>query len=262
MNRVFFDPYVGVRGKYSAEEIISSIAGGGYSGFNLPNDPTFFDLSGALDINNIKELTNKYNLQIHSYIPWGPSLTDSRTSQKDIFNHYEKAIDTCMQLNIPSISVWPFYSEHNAGERKHQVLRTLRWNLSMIMDLCKQRNLDLLLEFEPNVTPLENVNDAIEMAQQVPNIKISCDTTHITNAEPNLFNSIVALGPYLGDVHISGKNRRAPSKDPCDFETIFKALKHIGYDKSFLIQYRLEEELSTIWDELHYVEDLIRTYLI
>ncbi|NJD01901.1 MAG: sugar phosphate isomerase/epimerase [Ruminiclostridium sp.] len=258
MNSIYFDPYVGTKDRYSAEEIIRAVAAAGYDGFNLPNEQVFHDNENKIKTSVIKQLSRQLGLQVYSILVWGPSLTDVSVGFDHILRHYRYIFDVCAELDILYISIWPGFR----GAPKKEAFSKLVDNLTQLVPLAQREGRKLVVEFQPKDALVENVSQALELVDLVsPDLKITCDTTHLSNAETDLYGSILRLKPCLGDVHISGRRRNDPVSDPCDFDAIFKALKAIDYKGPFLVQYHLEDDISSIKESYLFTKELIRNKL-
>lgn len=255
MHSIIFDPYVGTQDKYTAEQIVRFTLQAGYSGYNLPNVPAFQEKDGLIDIPLLRSLAEETGLAIHSFLAWGPRLTDPVVGFDEIEAHYEYALEVCRELKIPYVSIWP--SSIGLEISKAEAFDCLASNLIKLVPRYQSDGVTLLVEFQPEYTPVENVSEAISLVNAVSSkLKISCDTTHISNSEQDITNAIKRLAPYLGDVHISGRHRKSPIIDPCDYDTIFEALHDINYSGAFMVQYHLDEDLSTIEQVYQFVREL------
>lgn len=258
LNPIYFDPYAGTHDRYGMDEIVAACSRAGYDGFNLPDKAVFQNRFGKIRTKAIQSLTAKHRLPVSSVLALGPSLTDPGIDRERVMEYHRYILDICLRLNVRDIGVWPSYREVSKGE----AFSVLARNLRRLVPLFAQHGKRVLVEFQPHRTPVETVSEALELVRQVsPLLKITCDTTHLSNAERDVHDGVLRLRDCLGDVHISGRNRQAPDADPCDFPAIFQALREIGYQGAFLLQYRLEEDIGEIQRTRRYAASLVRQYL-
>jgi sugar phosphate isomerase/epimerase len=63
------------------------------------------------------------------------------------------------------------------------------------------------------------------------NLGLMLDTYHMNIEEPSIEASLAAAGDRLWHVHIADSNRRYPGSGHLPFDSIFAALRNMGYDR-------------------------------
>ena len=77
-----------------------------------------------------------------------------------------------------------------------------------------------------------------------PNFKLLYDVWQMHNMGANVIEDIQKYHPYIAHYHISGKDRKAISKDdPVDYPSVMKAIRATGYTGLAGIEFLIEREI-------------------
>lgn len=125
----------------------------------------------------------------------------------------------------------------------------------------RARSLGVTIAVEPlNRFETYFLNTQADAAQLVldvgaPNVKVHFDTFHANIEELNSAESVRALGPHLGHVHISENDRGVPGTGHTDWRGVLLALKEIKYNGWLTIESFAEPEpdlaaAAAIWRDL------------
>ena len=104
---------------------------------------------------------------------------------------------------------------------------------------------------------LNTQSDGARLVQAVgaPNVKVHFDTFHANIEEQNPAESVRAIAPVLGHVHISENDRGIPGTGHNDWTGVLTALKETGYDGWLTIESFAQPEpdlaaAAAIWRDL------------
>lgn len=104
---------------------------------------------------------------------------------------------------------------------------------------------------------LNTQQDAARLVKEVgaPNVKVHFDTFHANIEESHPAESVRALGPHLGHVHISENDRGIPGSGHNDWSGVLSALKEIQYQGWLTIESFAQPEpelaaAAAIWRDL------------
>jgi sugar phosphate isomerase/epimerase len=98
----------------------------------------------------------------------------------------------------------------------------------------EQHSTALLLEplnrYESNA--LKDVAEAASVCQALGSraVQVMPDFFHMNIEEPHIPEALVAVGPYIGHVHLADSTRKEPGSGSTDFRAGFAALKKVGFD--------------------------------
>jgi D-psicose/D-tagatose/L-ribulose 3-epimerase len=114
------------------------------------------------------------------------------------------------------------------------------WNNSVqsLREACRLvRGYDITIGLEPTnrfETYFLNIAaDAVKLAKEVnePNIGVHLDTFHMNIEEKNFYDPIVATGELLCYMHCCENDRGVAGTGNTNWDTVFKALSKINYDR-------------------------------
>jgi len=69
------------------------------------------------------------------------------------------------------------------------------------------------------------------------NVKIMVDTFHMNIEEASPSNAIRKFGEKIIHIHLADNTRAPPGKGNIDFESIFNALKNVGYNRYLTMEF-------------------------
>ncbi|MCS5608781.1 MAG: sugar phosphate isomerase/epimerase family protein [Candidatus Poribacteria bacterium] len=234
---VCYDPYAGTLGKFTRSEIFELVSKGGYEGINIPVNNAFLgDLSQG-EIDDMKKLVDKYNLTVPT-VGFGNHILTAPDLKSGAFEHFEIVLDVAQQIDADIIGIWPNPTQNASREES---LETLAENLYKICPILAENNLIITIEFEKGC-PIDNYRDGITFIQdtQLP-IRLTCDTYHLFNDNADPYKSVLEMGDFIGDAHISGSHRGEPGTGEFDFDSFAFGLKEIGFNGPLVIQYKMED---------------------
>ena len=70
---------------------------------------------------------------------------------------------------------------------------------------------------------------------------MTCDTYHLFNDNADPYKSVLEMGDFIGDAHISGSHREEPGTGEFDFDSFAFGLKEISFNGPLVIQYKMED---------------------
>ena len=234
---VCYDPYVGTLGRFSRAEIIELVAKAGYEGINLPVREPFIDGKDEFQIEDTEKLLVKHNLVAPS-VGFGNHIVTTPTMRKEAMEHFAVVLNIARRFKAGIIGIWPNMPQDSSVEAARE---TLAANLLEMLPQTEEAGIVIALEFEKGC-PLDNYREGIEFINSTNmHIRLTCDTYHLFNDKADPYQSVLAMGKLLGDVHISGSHRGEPGTDEFDFEVFMKGLREINYDGPLTLQYHLKD---------------------
>ena len=87
-------------------------------------------------------------------------------------------------------------------------------------------------------------------------IRLLVDTFHMNIEEEIIADSMRAVKPILGHVHLADSNRKVPGKGHFDFSGFFRTLNEIGYDGSLTIEAQTDSSGAEIESTMAYLQKI------
>jgi sugar phosphate isomerase/epimerase len=107
--------------------------------------------------------------------------------------------------------------------------------LREVVNYAAARNVRIVIEpvNRYEVDFLFTVTDGLRLIRDLDadNLGLMLDTYHMNIEEPSIEASLTAAGDRLWHVHIADSNRRFPGSGHLPFDSIFAALRDMGYDR-------------------------------
>ena len=160
-------------------------------------------------------------------------LTDPDAAIRDRARAFITEIIGCAgQLGAPAI-IGSMQGRCEPHIERQQALTWLGEALEQLAERAARHNVPVLVEplnrYETNV--LNGVAESISFIKglNAPNVKLLCDLFHMNIEEVDLASAIHAAGRRLGHVHFADSNRRAIGFGHLDVESVFAALREVGY---------------------------------
>jgi sugar phosphate isomerase/epimerase len=214
----------------------------GYHGIELmTRDPQL------LNVNEIKDYCIKYNLNV-TMICTGEVFgqdklyftaqdeTIREASIKRICDIIDFAAEFGASVNLGRVK--GFYYD---GVSEETIYRWAVEGLKKVSEYAKTKNVEIVVEpvtiMQTNF--INTTGEGINLIKDVgmDNLKLMLDIFHMNIEEKNIIESIEASRGYIGYVHLSDNNRRAPGNCGLDFKAILKALKEKGaYDGAVSVE--------------------------
>ena len=234
---VCYDPYAGTLGRFTRSEIFELVSKGGYDGINIPVNQAFLGDLSPSEINEMKQLVEKYHLTVPT-VGFGNHILTNPDLKSEAFEHFEIVLDIAQQVNANIIGIWPNPTQNVSVEAE---LDTLAENLHKMCPVLTEHNLTITIEFEKGC-PIDNYHDGLAFIQdtQLP-VHLTCDTYHLFNDNADPYKSVLEMKDFLGDVHISGSHRGEPGTGEFDFSSFASGLKEINFNGPLVIQYQMED---------------------
>jgi len=128
------------------------------------------------------------------------------------------------------IAILPLMEESGVTEKNFDKY------VSVVRKLCNSTNLTICLETLLNCKTLNYFIDQVN----VKNLKCVFDTGNRSHTSKDLSKEIVFLSDKIGHVHLKDKNKKGENvylgTGKVNFCNIFKSLKEIGYNESFVFE--------------------------
>lgn len=165
-------------------------------------------------------------------------LTSAKeATRKRGINHLQKSAELFSELGARLVTGVTY----GAWGKLTGTCRTnVEWNHSRdsLKEACRlSRNTGVTIGLEPanrfETYFLNVAADAVKLAKEVnePNIGVHLDTFHMNIEEKNYYDPIVATGGLLCYMHLCENDRGVAGTGNVNWDAVFKALSHIGYDR-------------------------------
>ncbi len=193
------------------------------------------------NINAIKGLSDRYELPViaiatgQAYVDEGLSFTDSDSRVRErAVERIKRHIDCGKKLG--AAVVIGLIRGNPPKDKNEWALSVFRENLEVCMEYARESEVKLFIEpvnrYESSL--LNTLGDTKEFLDSLSNrsgVFILADTFHMNIEEADMVSAIEDVFEYLGHVHIADSNRLAPGQGHIDFNSIFKRLRELGYDR-------------------------------
>lgn len=199
-----------------------------------------FTASGvAISIDYIKDLTEKYNLEICAVgtgagkVVNGLTLTDSDPAVRaKAITFIEEMIAFGAAFNAPAI-IGSMQGNVQEGISREQALSWLAEGLTALAEKANSYGVTLIYEplnrYETNL--FNQMHEAAEFVKKLPgkNVKLLADLFHMNIEEVSIADSILSYGTHIGHVHFADSNRQAIGFGHTNIDEIASSLKEINY---------------------------------
>lgn len=229
-------------GKFDHEsvELIYKVADMGFDGVEIP----IFD-PDTVDVEATKKALESTNLECTGCTIMSPErdiISDEPEIRETGKNYLTSCIEILAELGSDTFA-GPFYSA--TGKLVGRPRTEEEWTLAVsitkdIAGFAEEHGVTLALEplnrFETYF--INTSTDAVEFVKDVdsPNVKIMLDTFHMNIEEKSFHDAIVGAGDLLYHFHSSENDRGTPGTGLVDWETVFKALDEIDYDRWIVME--------------------------
>jgi len=239
-----FDPYAGTQGVFPVTKIIEMVGRAGYEALNIYVNPGF--VSGEeIQMREVEGSLKRFNIATPT-VHFGVHIVSTPGKEGETQSHLKTVLQVAKRLNAKYLGIWPNLPGVYPAEPKtsaEDACKVLAKNLREIVPQAAELGLTVTLEFEKKHA-LDNYRDGLAFINEyAPKVKLTCDTYHLNNDKAEPYASIKAMGPALGDVHLSGSHRGEPNSggDTIDYEALFRGLKEINFRGPLLTQYHLKD---------------------
>lgn len=217
------------------EESIKKAAKLGYDGVEL----ALLD-KDQVDINNIKELIKKYNMEIpvisSGQVFAGSGLwftSPDAEKRKKVVEVFKGLVDVAVEfgamLNIGRVR--GFIAE---GETLEETEQRFAEVLEEVAEYADKNGVKLILEpvnrYEINF--INNCDQGVELINKlgIKGLGLMPDVFHMNIEDASIEGNLKKYIDYIDYVHFADSNRLAPGWGHLDFESIVDALKEVNYD--------------------------------
>ena len=248
MNRLAFS--TNAFKKNTLDEAIDAIARVGYAGVEVMADVPHA-LPEKLDSKQIAEIKRRIegggqacsNINAFTLCACGDTyhptwIEEDESLRARRVDHTIRSIELAAELGTKTVSLQPggpligtTLSRQAAGERFAE-------GLSQVLARAKLLGVTLAIEPEPGLF-IQSAGEYLAFKKEFfpdeDHVKMNCDIGHLFCVGENPADVIRALSTQIAHVHLEdiGKNRvhqhLTPGKGVIDFESIFRALREIGY---------------------------------
>jgi len=193
----------------------------------------------ALDINETKELLEKYQLKIAAVgtgagkVIHGLTLTDPNESiRKKAIEFIHEMISMGAEFNAPAI-IGSMQGNVPAGVEKRQALAWLAEGLGSLGNHAGSLGVKLIYEplnrYETNL--INTLEDGAQFLQshQIQHVGLLADLFHMNIEEADMASSITKAKDFIIHVHFADSNRRPVGNGHTDLIGVAKALKEMNY---------------------------------
>jgi sugar phosphate isomerase/epimerase len=188
-----------------------------------PNNP-IWSSSGREEIWRVASETNRV-----IYSSCTDHIIDNSLLLGSTLDHVLDYFQVSEELGC-KIAILPLMEESGVTEKNFDKY------VSVVRKLCNSTNLTICLETLLNCKTLNYFIDQVN----VKNLKCVFDTGNRSHTSKDLSKEIVFLSDKIGHVHLKDKNKKGENvylgTGKVNFCNIFKSLKEIGYNESFVFE--------------------------
>ena len=240
---------------YTLPEAVRHIAEHGYEGVEILGDEPHayfpeFDhdderaLRDALEETDLSVSNVNANTAMGYYDDAPPSaffepsiITDDELARTWRIEYTKRAIDLAVAVDAPAVCLAT--GRPLPGNPPEQARQYLRESLDEILDYAESRDVDVGIEFEPELL-VECTRDVLELIDEIgrESLGVNLDVGHAAVYGEDLTETIHRSAGKITGVHLEdivggrrGKHyHRIPGEGDIDFRAVFDALDDIGYD--------------------------------
>ena len=220
------------------QSIFSRIKELGYDGIELGiRNPL------EVDVSIIESYSEKFALPVvaigtgQAYVDEGLSLTSEDAEvQERAIERIKKHIDLASRLGASVII--GLIRGNPPSERRGEALSLLRKNLNICSGYAGESDVMILLEpvnrYESSLINRLKEGETFIQSLEKSNygvVRLLADTFHMNIEERDIPEAIEEVFPLIGHIHVADSNRLAPGQGHTDFDSIFKKLKELGYNR-------------------------------
>jgi D-psicose/D-tagatose/L-ribulose 3-epimerase len=247
-------------------ELIPRIAGFGFEAVELP-----IEQPGDWDPIRTRDLLASHRLAaaaVCAVTPPGRELVDVPAAVVGSTVAYLRTcVEAAAAVGAPSVG-GPVYASvgrtwRMSGPQRSACYADFRKALAPVAEHAGERGVSIGVEalnrYETSV--VNTLEQAVELIDGLPpNVGLMIDTYHMNIEEADPYAALVAAGPHIKHVQVSGTDRGAPGADHFDWRRFFTGLRTTGYSgpvciESFTAQNETIATAASIWRPLARSQD-------
>ncbi len=246
--KIYWSPHLGITRTWSIEKLLDSVAAAGYAGIEALVSSAWMDWKDAGDIARLKGMMDERKLECPA-VSWrgnqGDLLFTDPKSYAPAKAYLAECVEAASWLGAKAVLVWPRIAE---GVTRPDALAVSARVLDDLAPLCRERGVDVSLEFESRGNPLCGTPaETLELIGMTGDyLTICCDTIHLYNRGLDAYASVLPQRGHIGLVHLSDQDRQVPGDGEFDFAAFVRGLKEIACDAPIFVQIdpRSEEDVA------------------
>lgn len=235
-----------------------------------------FEIDGKLLLNNfevVKEAINKTGFRVVTccggYEGWiGDFDADKRSKAIEQISILLQRIGAVAGKGVVVPAAWGMFSLRlppmNPPRLDQDDELVLLDSLKQLNEAAGKADVELFLEplnrYEDHmINTLHKANYYIQKGA-FSNVSIIADFYHMNIEEARIDTSIVEYGNKIHHIHLADSHRYQPGSGHIDFESAFRALKAIGYDRAMTFECRVigDDHEAEYKKSLQFIKDVYR----
>jgi len=223
---------------YTLDETIRRIASFGYDGIEIgcASPHAWPDYLSPERRKEIAGLLRKEKLNVAAMLPapgGGPGMNPASPLPEErafTIQHYKDVVRLAHDWECPTVMWIAGWVVHGTAQRD-----AWQYSVEGLRDVARYaQELGVTMVIEPTAADsnlVDTADDAIEMSEQVgeSNVKLMFDTYHALYRNEVASDYVYRMKDKLHHVHIADTDRLPPGMGRCNFPSVLKALKEIGY---------------------------------
>lgn len=229
-----------IYGDEPLEKSLQRLSKFGYDGVEIPGEPK------KINAKRVRELLEKNGLGASSICGLYSTERDLTSSDAGTRRNAVQYVKNCAKfasdIGAEIVIVVPTAVGKTKPEKERE--KEWKWAVSGIKEAGQYAgDLGVILAVEPinrfETYMVNRAEQAERLAREVAldNVKIMVDTFHMNIEEASPSNAIKKFGEKIVHVHLADNTRAPPGKGNTDFESIFNALKTVGYDRYLAMEF-------------------------
>jgi D-psicose/D-tagatose/L-ribulose 3-epimerase len=223
-------------GRFDVDGLRLAVSKTKEAGFDLLEIP-LMDPYG-LDVAAAKKLLSDYNLAATASLGLN-ERTDISSEDPQIVAAGEEFLGKCLEV-LSDIggtalvgviySAMKKYSAPASARARQNSVDAIARLAARGQELGVRMGIEVVNRYESNLVNTGRQGLAFVKDVGHPNVSVHLDTYHMNIEEPDMFSPVLICGERLGYVHIGESHRGYLGSGTVDFDSLFRALAHIGYD--------------------------------
>lgn len=196
------------------------------------------------DYNAVKKLAKEYAVNLWSlHLPFVPfDRLEISTHDKELrnltINTLSEIIKKGSDIGVDKFIIHPSGEPIEDNDRQERI-KYAKESLSKLADVSERNNAVICVENLPRTCLGHSIDDMKQLVSNDSRLKICYDTNHITIEKPE--DIILALADRIVTLHVSdfdfvNERHWIPGEGKIDWKQVMNALRHIGYNGSFMYE--------------------------